>query len=121
MRPRAIVTLLALAAAAVGLRRRLVEVAGASMEPTLVAGERLVTIPAVRRLLRVDRIVVLEDPDVHGHLVVKRITRVNGDRVEVQGDAPHRSTDSRRWGPVAVSSVRSVVVARWPGVRDVLL
>ncbi|MEX0952863.1 MAG: S26 family signal peptidase [Nitriliruptoraceae bacterium] len=121
MPARGLLALVALGAAGVGLRRRLVEVAGASMEPTLVAGEHLVTIPAIRRLLRVGRIVVLEEPDVADHLVVKRVTRVNGDRIEVQGDAGHRSTDSRDWGPVPVTSVRSVVVCRWPRVRDVLL
>lgn len=121
MRSRRLVALVALAGATVGVRHRLVEVAGPSMEPTLVAGERLVTVPALRRLVRVGRIVVLEEPDVPGHLVVKRVTGVNGDRVEVRGDAAHRSTDSRTWGPVPASAVRSVVVCRWPRVHDVLL
>jgi signal peptidase I len=37
--------------------------------------------------------------------------------VDVRGDTPERSTDSRRWGPLPLRRVRRVAVARWPDVR----
>lgn len=37
--------------------------------------------------------------------------------VDVRGDTPERSTDSRWWGPLPVRRVRRVAFARWPDVR----
>lgn len=102
------------------VRRRLVEVRGPSMEPTLWPGDRLLTVPAFRWLLRPGQIVVLSDPQDPGHLIIKRLTDIAGDVVEVRGDDPRRSTDGRWWGPVPTASVRRIAVTRWPAVRSPL-
>lgn len=99
--------------------RSQLKVRGASMEPTLVAGDRLVTVPAVGCALRAGQIVVVADPHDPDHLVVKRLTDLDRDAgtVEVLGDAPHRSTDSRTWGRLPIRAVRRIVLARWPDVH----
>lgn len=99
--------------------RSQLEVRGASMEPTLTAGDRLVTLPAVRCALRAGQIVVVADPHDPEHRVVKRLTDLDraGATVEVLGDAPHRSTDSQVWGRLPISAVRRIVIARWPDLH----
>lgn len=101
-------------------RRSLVEVAGPSMEPTLWPGDRLLTIPAHPRWLATGQVVVLRDPEDPDHRVIKRITAVRGDRVEVRGDDPTRSTDGRRWGPVPSHAVHRIAITRWPAVLSPL-
>lgn len=108
------------------VNRSLVEVAGPSMAPTLIPGQRLVTVPVprgrldparrvARRLIAPGRIVVVADPTDPGHLVVKRVRDVRPDgSVWVEGDDAARSTDSRAWGWLDAGAVRRVVVGRWP-------
>lgn len=103
--------------AALAVNRSVVEVRGGSMEPSLWAGDRLLTVPAVRAWLRPGRVVVVVDPADPDHLVVKRIARTTPGRVEVLGDNGAASTDSRRWGPLPLEAVRRVVVRRWPDLR----
>lgn len=103
---------------AVGVNRSLVRVAGPSMEPSLRDGDVLLTVPAPRRALRPGRVVVVADPTRSDHLVVKRIHRLTPAGVEVRGDLPERSTDSRQWGPLPPTAVRRVVLARWPDLRS---
>jgi nickel-type superoxide dismutase maturation protease len=109
------------------VNRSLVEVAGWSMAPSLAPGERLVTVPLprsvraagiVRRLVRPGALVVVAEPIARTgeHLVVKRVAAIDDTGVVVRGDHPSRSTDSRHYGPVALTSVRRVVVTRWPAV-----
>lgn len=97
--------------------RSLVEVRGASMEPTLWAGDRLLTVPARSASIRPGRVVVVADPADPTHLVVKRVSRADGGQVEVLGDDPAASTDSRTWGPLRPDAVRRIVVRRWPDLR----
>jgi signal peptidase I len=99
------------------LRYAVVEVAGPSMGPTLAPGDRLLTVPATRISLRAGQVVVVRDPDDPAHLVVKRVRRITGDRVEVVGDDPARSTDSRHWGAVPARTVTRIALTRWPDVR----
>jgi nickel-type superoxide dismutase maturation protease len=100
--------------------RSLVVVRGSSMEPALWPGDRLVTVPAHRWWLRPGQVVVVAAPDVPGHLVVKRLHALGPGTADVRGDAPDRSTDSRRWGPLPLGAVRRVGVARWPDLRTPL-
>lgn len=102
---------------ALAVNRSLVEVRGSSMEPTLWPGDRLLTVPPLRRWLRPGRVVVVVDPGDPQHLVVKRLARAGSGRVEVIGDHAAGSTDSRHWGPLPVAAVRRVVVRRWPDLR----
>jgi nickel-type superoxide dismutase maturation protease len=94
-----------------------VEVGGHSMVPTLFPGDRVV---AVGRLApRVGDVVAVGDPRAASRLLVKRVIAVGPDRsIEVAGDNPVASTDSRRFGPVAAGLVAGRVVWRyWPRER----
>ncbi len=102
------------------LRRsvRRVEVVGSSMEPALLATDRLmvVGVPLVRaRRPRPGQVVVLRDPRRPGRTLVKRVRTVDWDRgtLEVEGDAAGASTDSRTFGPVPVTSVVGRAVYRY--------
>jgi nickel-type superoxide dismutase maturation protease len=99
------------------VNRSLVEVRGPSMRPALWEGERLFTVPARRGWLAPGQVVVVEDPTEPGHLVVKRLTAIGSGQVEVRGDDPAASTDSRIWGPLPLRDVRRIAVRRWPDVR----
>lgn len=94
---------------AVGMRRVIVE--GTSMLPTLEPGDRLV----VARLGRPapGDLVAVPDPRVPRRLLVKRVASVSGTQVELRGDNPGHSTDSRRFGPVPQSALRGRVVRRY--------
>ena len=118
--PRALLLVLLGYLGVLAVNRSLVEVRGGSMEPTLWPGDRLLTVPAPRWAVTPGRLVVVEDPAEAGHLVVKRVHAVDGDTVEVRGDATERSTDSRAWGALPSSAVRRLVLARWPDLRTPL-
>ncbi len=60
-------------------------VPSASMEPTLITGDHLVTLTS-RHYERGD-VVVTEDPEEKGAFIVKRIVAVGGDTVSVNGGA----------------------------------
>lgn len=95
--------------------RSLVEVRGDSMAPTLWAGDRLVTLPSWLLRPRPGRIVVARDPRDPSRVLVKRVQRrVGRDHLDLRGDDPEASTDSRVYGPLPRRLVRRVVVARWP-------
>lgn len=102
------------------VNRSLVTVRGASMEPILWPGDRLLTIPAPSWAVTPGRVVVVEDPTRAGHLVVKRVRAVDPTGVDVRGDAPDRSTDSAAWGRVPASAVHRLVIARWPDIATPL-
>ena len=102
-------------AVAIGLlwlvRPRRVAVVGRSMEPTVVAGDRLIVV-RVRRPRR-GAIVALRDPRHSGRLLVKRVLSRGPDGVVVEGDRRWASTDSRAFGPVAPGAVVGRVVYRY--------
>jgi nickel-type superoxide dismutase maturation protease len=102
------------------VNRSLVTVRGPSMEPALWPGDRLLTVPAFTWLLRPGQVVVVQDPGDPQHRVVKRLVGIGEGGADVRGDAPDRSTDSRTWGPVPVSSVLRIAMARWPDLRTPL-
>lgn len=93
-----------------------VEVRGRSMAPALLPGDRLV-VRRTRRA-RVGRIVLARDPRDPARELVKRVERVEGDRIWLVGDNPAASTDGRAFGAVPASEVTWQVVARyWPPRR----
>lgn len=83
-----------------------VEVRGLSMVPTLAPGDWLL----VRRKVapRPGAVVVVRQA---GRLAVKRVVRVDGQGVWVEGDNAAVSDDSRTYGPVAPGDVLGE--ARW--------
>ncbi|HAM02575.1 MAG TPA: nickel-type superoxide dismutase maturation protease [Acidimicrobiaceae bacterium] len=101
--------LLAAALRALGATRVVVE--GTSMRPTLEPGDRLLVVRTGR--LRRGDLVAVADPRYPGRLLVKRAAEVNSGWVELRGDNPEASTDSREFGAVPVSEVRGRAVRRY--------
>jgi nickel-type superoxide dismutase maturation protease len=106
--------------AAVAFARRwldVVEVQGGSMAPTLLPGEWLVVERRsyTRRTPRVGEIVLAADPREPSRELIKRIAALDseGGLVELAGDAPAASTDSRTFGQVPITAVRWRVVGRY--------
>jgi len=97
---------------------RRVEVVGGSMDPTFQAGDRLVVLsrpvgpPAWPT---VGSMVAVADPRDAGRILVKRVASVDrsAGTLEVRGDNPAASTDSRTFGPVPRASVVGRVVYRY--------
>ena len=109
-------------------------VAGPSMQPTLLDGERvLVDVLSYRhRDPRIGEVVLVEGPD--GTRLVKRVAPLpagaalpdprlwggpaGGRAFWLLGDNPASSVDSRRFGAVPAERLRGRVVARfWPPAR----
>jgi signal peptidase I len=73
------------------------------MVPTLQPGDRLLLRRAGR--LRRGDIVALRDPRDDLRIMIKRVRAVTPAGIDVRGDNPSRSTDSRTFGPVAPAAV----------------
>jgi signal peptidase I len=119
-----------LALATLVVRRSLLRVQGPSMRPTFEQDDLVVTVPLPpagdgaprpvrefggwlrRRLVTPGRIVVLANPDAPSRRTVKRVTAVDADGVDVIGDDPGWSIDSRVFGSVPHRDVRRIVVGR---------
>lgn len=86
------------AMAAMALMFRRIEVVGDSMQPTLVAGDRVVAVRS--RRAPPGALVALRDPRRPTRLLVKRVAEVGLPGITVRGDNPESSTDSRAFGPV---------------------
>ena len=106
--------------AAVAFARRwldTVEVKGGSMAPTLLPGEWLVVERRtyMRRPPRVGEIVLAADPREPSRELIKRISAVDprSKLVELTGDSPDASTDSRTFGELPTHTIRWRVVARY--------
>lgn len=95
-----------------------VAVEGHSMAPALHPGDWLLVDPLAYRDAgpAVGDIVVAPDPREPARLVVKRVGDVTGDgSLELRGDSPDASTDSRAFGPLPASAVTGRAWARyWP-------
>lgn len=114
------------------LARRLRQVSGPSMRPTLAPGQIVLVVPRLRRHAAPPRgsVVVVRDPRRQSRETIKRVAAVHGDVVAVDdarvvvppghvyvlGDDRARSTDSRTFGPVPLDLVVGRAVAV-PGVR----
>jgi len=98
-----------------------VAVEGGSMLPGLRPGDWLLVDREAyeRRRPRPGQVVVLPDPREPDRLLVKRVAAVLADgRLEVLGDAPMASTDSRTFGAVPAATVTGRAWARyWPPSR----
>ena len=89
-----------------------VEVRGRSMSPALLPGDRLLV---ARLAPRVADVVVASDPRDPRRELIKRVVRAGGSWVDLRGDSPIASTDSRAFGPVPARAVRWRAVLRyWP-------
>jgi nickel-type superoxide dismutase maturation protease len=99
-RARVVCVLLSVGGLVAGWRRRprRVAVTGSSMAPGLLPGDRLLVVPA--RRLRPGDVVLVRDPRVPARRMVKRVAAVLPEGVDVRGDDPDASTDSRLFGPV---------------------
>jgi nickel-type superoxide dismutase maturation protease len=93
------------------VRPRRVVVSGMSMEPTLLAGDRLLV--GRTRPIRAGDVVALRDPTNPRHVIVKRVTAVRRTEVIVRGDNPWASIDSRSFGPVPRRAILGTVVRRY--------
>jgi signal peptidase I len=127
---RSVGALSVVAVVAVGVRRSLIRVRGPSMRPTLKDGDLVLTVPLLpvagdgpvhgrawalrRRLLTPGRLVVLSEPGARDHLIIKRVTAVTPHGVDVIGDDPGWSIDSRTFGTVPHRDVRRLVLRRLP-------
>jgi nickel-type superoxide dismutase maturation protease len=94
-----------------------VEVRGLSMLPTFAPGDRLLLVRRYRPL-RVGDLVALDDPRHAARRIVKRVTAVHRDSVDVAGDNPSWSTDSRSFGPVPLTAVSHLVVRKYASAGE---
>jgi nickel-type superoxide dismutase maturation protease len=99
-----------------------VAVAGDSMQPTLEAGDWLLTDPEAFATTgpAVGDLVLVPDPRMPTRLLVKRVAEVHdgGRELLVAGDRPDASIDSRAFGSVATTTVQGRPWLRyWPPRR----
>jgi signal peptidase I len=90
------------------------------MVPCLLPGDRLLVARLHRP--RPGDLVAVRDPRLPHRRLVKRVASVPSAGLDVRGDAPARSTDSRLFGPVPETSVVGIVLYRYgppgrPGLR----
>jgi nickel-type superoxide dismutase maturation protease len=95
-----------------------VAVDGRSMEPALEPGDWLFVDPDayLDRVPAPGDLVLAPDPREPERLLIKRVASIDGDgRLELLGDAPDESTDSRTFGSIDPSTVRGRPWFRyWP-------
>ena len=99
-----------------------VEVRGGSMAPALLPGDRLLVESRsyLGRAPRPGEIVLAADPRHGDRELIKRVTTVDeaAAAVDLRGDAPDKSTDSREFGAVALTNIRWRAAFRyWPPER----
>jgi nickel-type superoxide dismutase maturation protease len=99
-----------------------VEVHGGSMAPALLAGDRLlVESRSYRsRAPRPGEVVLAADPREAERELIKRVATVDeaAAAADLRGDAPDKSTDSRDFGAVPLSTIRWRAAFRyWPPER----
>ena len=110
--PRPLTIALGLAVLVWWLRGRVhhVVVTGGSMLPTLAPGDRLLLLRTTTRP-RPGQLALAPDPRGPSRLLLKRVHRVADGLVELRGDNPAASTDSRQFGTVPAGDV--VACAAW--------
>ena len=122
--PTAFLLAIPVLAVLAGIRLSRFVVAGPSMAPTLLDGDRLLVLRGPPRLLRprAGQLVVARPRALDGREVVKRVDTIAGHcRAAVyhlRGDNLPRSTDSRHFGPVARTEITGLALLRyWPDAR----
>jgi nickel-type superoxide dismutase maturation protease len=86
------------------------------MRPAFEAGDRLIVLPVAG--VRAGQVVAVRDPRQAARILVKRVHAVSADGVDVRGDNPVESTDSRQFGAVPRNCLVGRVVYRYhPGDR----
>jgi phage repressor protein C with HTH and peptisase S24 domain len=85
----------------------LYRVAGESMSPAYSAGDTLLGLCWFTP--RVGQVVVATHK---GRPLIKRIVKIEGPAVWLEGDNSSRSTDSRHFGPLEVTQIRARVIFR---------
>ena len=91
-------------------------VAGESMAPVLLPGDRVLIwrgFGPLRPTIRVGDLVAVVDPRDPERVIVKRIAGRVGTDVVVRGDNQAASTDSRHFGPVSPAAIRGRVIYRY--------
>ncbi|HUY42847.1 MAG TPA: S26 family signal peptidase [Acidimicrobiales bacterium] len=93
---------------------RRVTVQGSSMTPTYLPGERLTAWRRWRRI-RPGDVVIVRDPRDPTRWLLKRCAKRVGEQLDLRGDNPYASTDSRDFGLVSSRDVIYLVpVAKSP-------
>lgn len=89
------------------------------MLPALSPGDRLLVLRHPRWRWRAGQLAAFSDPrDANAALLVKRVVAVTPGGLDVRGDNPAASTDSRTFGPVPRSVMVGPVLYRyWPRDR----
>lgn len=93
-------------------RLRIVRVAGDSMLPMFGDGALLVTVPARPGRIRIHMVVTCHDPREPKRVMVKRVAARLDDLLDVRGDNPDASTDSRTFGLLRIEAVTGRVLFR---------
>ncbi len=94
-------------------RRRVFQVEGYSMWPTLKPKDRVILRPLNQHepLPKIGGILVCAHPEQPSRRVIKRLNAVVDNELTVLGDCPEASTDSRHWGDLPRRCVIGEVLA----------
>ena len=102
---------------------RTIAVSGNSMSPTYNDGDWLL----LKSIVRVDakrapgfigKVVLVERESYPGILLIKRVKRVDGNQIWVEGDNSDASTDSRQWGAITPEEIVGMVLARYKRAKS---
>ena len=103
-------------------RRKLFQVEGDSMLPSLQPRQRLIVKPLAQEASAPENgsVVVCRHPNDAALVITKRVWRSQGQLLYLRGDNPVASTDSRHFGLVPMECVIGVVTAVIPttGMRS---
>ena len=94
-------------------RRRVMQVEGYSMWPTLKPKDRVIVRPLNQHseLPAIGSIIVCIHPQQPSLRVIKRLSSVADNQITILGDCPDASTDSRQWGGIPKRCLIGEVVA----------
>ncbi len=84
------------------------------MLPTLQSGDSILVVNDYYRTHppQIGELVLCEHPHRSGYRMVKRIVNITSSGVDVHGDNPAQSTDSRHFGPITLEHLLAKVCSR---------